>query len=105
MAIGETMINGHGIAHGGAVFTLADTAFAFACNSRDIPYVALDATISFTAPARLGDRLEATAVERALRGRTGVYDVTIVGAAGDVVAVFRGTSYRIRGAVLDATEA
>jgi acyl-CoA thioesterase len=102
MTIGDAMINGHGIAHGGVVFTLADTAFAFACNSRDVPHVALEASISFTAPARLGDRLAATAVERSLRGRTGVYEVTIARETGDLVAVFRGTCYRIRGSVLGA---
>jgi acyl-CoA thioesterase len=100
MTVSDAMINGHGIAHGGALFTLADTAFAYACNSRDVRHVALDATISFTAPAHLGDRLEATALERSLRGRTGVYDVTIARAQGDLVAVFRGTCYRIRGTVI-----
>lgn len=100
MTIGDTMINGHGIAHGGAVFTFADTAFAYACNSRNVPHVALDASISFTAPARHGDRLEAVANERSLRGRTGVYDITVSRAGGDLVAVFRGTCYRIRGTVL-----
>ncbi len=100
MTIGDAMINGHGIAHGGAVFTLADTAFAYACNSRNVPHVALDASISFTAPARHGDALEAVAHERSLRGRTGVYDITVSRAGGDLVAVFRGTCYRIRGTVL-----
>jgi acyl-CoA thioesterase len=105
MSVGDAAINGHGIAHGGVVFTLADTAFALACNSRDVPHVALDATISFTAPARLGDRLEAVAQERSLGGRTGVYDVTIAHASGDLVALFRGTCYRIRGTVLTAGDA
>jgi acyl-CoA thioesterase len=105
MTVTDAMINGHAIAHGGAVFTLADTAFAYACNSRDVPHVALDATISFAAPAHLGDRLEAVAQERSHKGRTGIYDITISRAANDLVAVFRGTCYRIRGRVLtdDAT--
>jgi acyl-CoA thioesterase len=102
LTIGETMLNGHGIAHGGIVFTLADTAFAYACNSRNVPHVALNASISFTAPTRLGDRLEAIAEERSLRGRTGVYDITIAHEGGDLVAVFRGTCYRIAGTVLAA---
>jgi acyl-CoA thioesterase len=100
MTVGDNAINGHGIAHGGALFTFADTAFAFACNSRDVPHVALDASISFIAAARLGERLEVTVEERSLRGRTGVYDGTIVGAGGATVAVFRGTCYRIAGTVL-----
>ncbi len=101
MTVSEMMINGHAIAHGGVVFTLADTAFALACNSRDVAHVALDATISFTAAARLADRLQAVAVERSLGGRTGVYDVTITNAADQLVAVFRGTCYRIRGTVIE----
>ncbi len=100
MTVNETMINSHATAHGGALFTFADTAFAFACNSRDIPHVALDASMSFTAPARLGDRLTAIAIERSKRGRTGVYDVTVTNGSGELVSVFRGTCYRIHGTVL-----
>jgi acyl-CoA thioesterase len=102
MTIGETMTNGHGTAHGGVIFAFADSAFAFACNSRNVPHVALGATISFTTAARLGDVLEATAEERTLGGRTGVYDVNVVRAGtAELVAVFRGTCYRIRGSVLE----
>jgi acyl-CoA thioesterase len=101
MMVDDGALNGHGIAHGGAVFTLADTAFACACNSRDVPHVALNATISFLAPVRLGERLEAVARECSLRGRTGVYDVTIATDSGAAVALFRGTCYRIHGTVLD----
>jgi acyl-CoA thioesterase len=100
MSIGETMVNGHAIAHGGVVFSLADTAFALACNSRDVPHVALQCSISFVSAARVGDRLVAEAEERSLQGRTGVYDVTVSRADGDLVAVFRGVCYRVRGTVL-----
>jgi acyl-CoA thioesterase len=100
LTIGEAMTNGLGIAHGGVVFTFADSAFAYACNSRNVPHVALSATISFTTAARLGDQLRAIAEERSLRGRTGVYDVTVTQAAGELVAVFRGTCYRVNGTVL-----
>jgi acyl-CoA thioesterase len=100
MTVGDAMIMGHGIAHGGVIFTFADTAFGYACNSRNVCYVALDVTISFVAPAHLGDRLEAVAQERSMRARTGVYDITITQASGELVAVFRGTCYRIAGSVL-----
>jgi acyl-CoA thioesterase len=105
MTIDEAMIMGHGIAHGGVIFTFADTAFGYACNSRNVRYVALDVTISFIAPARLGDQLEAVAQERSQRGRTGVYDITVTQAAGELVAVFRGTCYRIAGTVIDLADA
>ena len=102
MTIGETMVNGHAIAHGGVVFTLADSAFAFACNSRDVANVALQASISFTAAARLGERLVAAAQERTGgTGRTGVYDVEVRRDDGELVAVFRGVCYRIAGTVLE----
>ncbi|MFN2459828.1 MAG: hydroxyphenylacetyl-CoA thioesterase PaaI [Candidatus Velthaea sp.] len=102
LTIGESMINGHAIAHGGIVFMLADTAFAYACNSRNVPHVALGATISFAAPARAGDRLCAEAEERSLAGRTGIYDITVTKAdSGDLIGVFRGTCYRIHGTVIE----
>jgi len=85
------MINGHGIAHGGYLFMLADTAFACACNSRGVVTVAAGADISFVAPAREGDVLVATASERVSFGRSGIYDVTVRRDA-DVVAEFRGRS-------------
>jgi len=101
MTIGPSMVNGHDMAHGGVVFTLADTAFALACNSRDVPHVALNATISFTAPVPLGQQLIAEAEERSLKGRTGVYDVTVSKAdTSELTGVFRGTCYRIHGTVL-----
>lgn len=91
MVVGETMVNGHGITHGGFVFTLADTAFAMACNGYDLPAVAARADIRFLASTRLGDTLVAEAVERARYGRNGLYDVT-VRRGDDVVAEFRGDS-------------
>jgi len=105
MTIGDAMIMGHGIAHGGVLFTFADTAFGYACNSRNVCYVALDVTMSFIAPARLGDRLVAVAEERSMRGRTGVYDITVRQTTGEVVAVFRGTCYRIPGSVIEPDDA
>src|SRR3954451_23641986 len=77
LTVGPDMINGHGLAHGGLVFALADTAFACACNGWGPTTVAAGAEISFLAPARLGDELEARAQLRARRGRTGIYDVTV----------------------------
>jgi acyl-CoA thioesterase len=99
MAVRADMVNGHGIAHGGFVFALADSAFAFACNSCDVRTVAYGCAITYLAPARLGDELVAVATERSRSGRTGTYDVTV--SAGDqVVAEFRGTSRTLGGAVL-----
>jgi acyl-CoA thioesterase len=94
----EDMLNGLDVCHGGLLFTLADSAFAFACNARNDATVALQCSISFAAPARLGDRLEAVARERTLGGRTGTYDVEVSGPAG-TVALFRGVSYRVNGKV------
>ncbi|GAB3715586.1 hypothetical protein GCM10027590_12130 [Nocardiopsis nanhaiensis] len=92
MTVGPLMVNGHGIAHGGFVFTLADTAFACACNvDGGGVTVASGADVTFVAAAREGDVLVATAVERVVYGRSGVYDVT-VRRGEDVVAEFRGRS-------------
>ncbi|MHA6765552.1 hydroxyphenylacetyl-CoA thioesterase PaaI [Streptacidiphilus sp. PAMC 29251] len=96
MAVTPTMVNGHGIAHGGYVFLLADTAFACACNSFGPVTVAAGADISFVAPAHEGDVLIATAHERTRYGRSGIYDVT-VHRGSDVIAEFRGRSRVIRG--------
>lgn len=91
MTIVSSMVNGHGIAHGGYVFLLADTAFACACNSRGVVTVAAGADISFVAPVREGAVLVAVAAERVSFGRSGIYDVTV--RSGDqVVAEFRGRS-------------
>ena len=96
MTVRDDMVNGHDIGHGGFTFTLADSAFAFACNSYNRSSVAAGAEVRFLAPTRLGDVLEATAVERSREGRDGVYDVTV--RCGDrVVAEFTGRSKEIRG--------
>jgi acyl-CoA thioesterase len=96
MTVTADMVNGHGIAHGGCVFLLADTAFACACNSHGPVTVAAAADIDFLAPAREGDVLTATAVERTRQGRSGIYDVT-VRRGEEVVAEFRGRSRTLRG--------
>jgi acyl-CoA thioesterase len=97
MTVREDMLNAIDLCHGGILFTFADTAFGYACNASSEVNVALQCAISFTAPARLGDELVAEAVQRAQGGRTGTYDVTISGANGAVLALFRGTNYRIKG--------
>lgn len=94
MRVTEAMLNGHGVAHGGYVFLLADTAFAFACNSYGDVTVARSAEIVFVAPAQAGDELVAAAVERARYGRSGIYDVTVRTTAGTLVAEFRGQSHQ-----------
>ena len=99
MTVRDDMVNGHGIAHGGFVFALADSAFAFACNSYDVRTVAYACTITYLAPTRLGDELVAVATERSRSGRTGTYDVTVT-SAGEVVAEFRGTSRTLGGSLL-----
>jgi acyl-CoA thioesterase len=93
----EHHLNGHGICHGGCIFTLADSAFAFACNSYNDTTVAHENTITYLAAASLGDRLTATATESARIGRSGIYDVTVTGGDGAKVALFRGLSRTIRG--------
>jgi acyl-CoA thioesterase len=100
MVAAKSMLNGHDVMHGGFIFALADTAFAYACNSRDEANVALNAAISFTAPGRAGERLAATAQERSHAGRTGIYDVEVTNESGETIAFFRGTSYRIGGTVI-----
>ena len=90
-------LNGHQICHGGYIFTLADSAFAFACNSYNRQVVAQENTITYLSPGRAGERLVASAKEVALNGRSGVYDVTVTGADGRQVALFRGLSRQISG--------
>jgi acyl-CoA thioesterase len=102
MTITEQMLNGHRIGHGGYLFTLADSAFAFACNTYDVATVASSCEIVFLAPTHMGDVLEATAQERFRGGRRGIYDVTISrGAPPEVVAEFRGVSSAIGKPVLN----
>nr|WP_077036151.1 hydroxyphenylacetyl-CoA thioesterase PaaI [Pelomonas sp. KK5] len=97
MTIREDMLNGLDICHGGVVTTLADSAFAFACNAYNEATVASGFSVDLIAPGRLGDRLTATAGEVALAGRTGVYDITVRNQRDELVAVFRGNSYRLKG--------
>jgi acyl-CoA thioesterase len=105
MTVRREMLNGHGMCHGGYLFTLADSAFAYACNTYNLNTVASGCSIDFLAPAREGDVLEATAEERSLAGRTGVYDVTVRLRGGKTVALFRGKSYRIQGEVIAGLQA
>ena len=101
MAVRGDMLNGHAICHGGFIFTLADSAFAFACNSYNLTTVASGGAIDFVAPAREGDVLAAMARERSVSGRTGVYDIEVTNQRGETVAYFRGKSYRIKGHVVE----
>ncbi|MFY0634754.1 MAG: hydroxyphenylacetyl-CoA thioesterase PaaI [Vannielia sp.] len=93
--------NGHGICHGGVIFALADSAFAFACNSRNQSTVAQQNQITYLAPGRLGETLTAQANETSLQGRTGLTDVTVTGVDGRVIAQFRGLSRAIPGSLFD----
>lgn len=101
MTVSGDMVNIHGTTHGGLVFTLADSAFAYACNSHNKVAVASSCSIDFLRPVHLGDTLTATAVEQALIGRSGVYDVSVVNNKGELVALFRGKSAQIRGTVAE----
>lgn len=100
MIVRADMLNGHQTCHGGFIFSLADSAFAFACNSRNQVTVGSGCTIDYLAPAFEGDRLTATAVEYSLAGRTGIYDVEVTNQKGKRIAVFRGRSHRVRGLVV-----
>lgn len=98
MTVREDMTNGHGTCHGGMLFLLADSAFAFACNSDGQPTVAASAAIEFLAAARSGDELTAVATEAWRGGRSGIYDVHITNQKGERIALFRGRSHRLSGA-------
>jgi len=97
MRVTGSMLNGHAIGHGGYVFLLADTAFALACNSHGPAAVAAGADVSFLAAVEEGDVLTAAAEERVRYGRSGIYDVTVTRAGGQVVAEFRGRSRVVTG--------
>lgn len=99
MTVREDMVNGHGIAHGGFVFSLADSAFAFACNSRNRVTVAQACDIVFVAPAHRGDVLVAAAQERTTFGRNAIYDITVT-RGDDVIAEFRGRSRQLSGTIV-----
>ncbi len=97
LQVEEHHTNGHGICHGGITFALADSAFAFACNSRNQKTVAQHNSITYIAPAQLGDTLIATATEVSLTGRSGIYDIEVTNQDKTVIAQFRGCSRAIRG--------
>ena len=101
MPVTAAMLNGHGTCHGGFIFAVADSAFAFACNTEGMASVASHCTVTFLRPARLGDVLVAEAVERYRVGRSGIYDVQVT-AAGEVVAEFRGHSRTTGGRIGEA---
>ena len=101
MTVRADMVNGHAICHGGFIFTLADSAFAFACNSYNFNTVAQGCSIEFLAPANEGDVLTAVAQERSLSGRTGVYDIEVTSQHGQTIALFRGKSYRVKGHIIE----
>ncbi len=100
MTVRGDMLNGHATCHGGFIFTLADTAFAYACNSSNQATVAQHCAISFLASPREGDVLTATAQERQRGRRTGLTDIDIADQTGKLVAVFRGHSYQVNGAIV-----
>ena len=99
MTVRDDMVNGHDICHGGFIFSLADTAFAFACNSRNLVTVASGARIDFIRPAKHGDLLTATANKVHQGKRTGIYYAQVVNQDGDVIAIFRGNSATIGGSL------
>ncbi len=101
MPVRADMVNGHGICHGGLVFALADSAFAFACNSHGDNTVAAGAAIEFLAPAREGDQLTASAHQRWRTGRSGIYEIEVLNQRGEAVALFRGRSHQIAGRLIN----
>lgn len=96
MSVRADMVNGHRNCHGGFIFALADSAFAFACNSTNHVTVAAAASIDFIAPAKLGDVLSASAEAQTGEGRTGIYDVRVENQAGELIALFRGRSRQLK---------
>ncbi len=94
ITIRPDMVNGHGICHGGVTYTLADTAFAYASNARNEKSVALHCSINYTNPVYVDDQLIATGSEQTLKGRHGIYDVTVTNQNEQIVALFRGQAYR-----------
>ena len=101
MTLRSDMLNGHGTAHGGMIFALADSAFAYACNSRNVRTVAAQASIVFLEPAREGETLIAEAREQALVGRSGVYHVSVTSEDGRAIAEFTGFSRSVGGTVVE----
>lgn len=101
MTVSPDMLNGHQTCHGGFIFTLADSAFAFSCNSYNFNTVAAGCSIEFLAPGKEGDVLTAEAIEQARGRKTGVYDVTVSNQDGTHIALFRGKSHQIKGEILE----
>lgn len=99
MSVRHDMVNGHDICHGGLIFSLADTAFAYACNSYNRITVAAQCAIAFTAPARLADQLTAECREQYANGRSGIYDVRVTRQGDELVALFRGNARTLTGEV------
>jgi acyl-CoA thioesterase len=99
MPVRADMVNGHGVCHGGIVFTLGDSAFAFACNSYNDSTVGAAASIDYLAAARAGDELTAEATELWRTQRNGLYEIVVANQRGERIALFRGRSYRITGQV------
>jgi len=102
MMVQDKHLNGHQTCHGGFIFTLADSTFAFACNSHNHNAVAAACSIEFLKPAHLGDELRTEGVEQVLSGRHGIYDVKVSNQRGETVALFRGKSAQIPGTVVPA---
>jgi len=100
MAVTERHLNGHQICHGGFIFTLADSTFAFACNSHNKNAVAAGCSIEFLKPGKLGDELTCEGIEQTLSGRHGIYDMKVSNQNGEVIAMFRGKSAQIQGTVI-----
>jgi len=100
MKVRPEFLNGHGICHGGLMFTLADSTFAFACNSHNVPTVAAGCSIEFLKPVQGTDTLTAEGQEQTLSGRHGIYDIRVTNSAGEAVAMFRGKSAQLKGTIV-----
>lgn len=100
MKVRPDMLNGHQTCHGGFIFTLADSAFAFACNSYNVNTVGAGCSIEYLAPGRAGDVLTAEAIEQVRQGKTGVYDIAVTNQDGVRIALFRGKSHQVKGEVI-----
>lgn len=100
MSVGQDMLNGHGMCHGGFLFTLADSTFAFACNTYNQRCVAQHCSISYLAPAFVGEKLTAFATETSRRGKNGIYDIRIVNEKRETIVEFRGYSRTVKGTLL-----
>jgi acyl-CoA thioesterase len=105
MAVRREMLNGHEICHGGFIFTLADSTFAFACNSHNQATVAAGCSIEFLKPGKLGDLLTCEGAEQMLQGRHGIYDMRVTNQHGEVIAMFRGKSAHVQGTVIPEEQA